>query len=162
MKKLFMRIAYAAAVITLAAACIAAIHPEFFGIETGAKETAPVSAAAAEDPIMQFRQEREQLRSLQLSELDDMINSEKTSPEIARMAQEEKLNIIRRCEIEETIGGILRAQGFHGAAACAEDDCVSVIIYSDAPDAAQVAAITELVVAQSGVETGNIKIIPIN
>ena len=163
MKNILMRIAYAAAAIALSVGCIAALRPDLFGLKDNTPhEEATAAAAPVTDPIAQFRQEREQLRSLQLSELDDMINSESTSPEMARMAEEEKLDVLRRYEIEETIAGILRAQGFVGAATCAEDDCVSVLIYADEPTQAQVAAITELVVAHTGVDAANIKIIPIN
>ena len=161
MKFTVLRVTYAIVAVGLAVCCLAAIRPEVFGISRQ-EEPAPAMAVSASDPITQFRQEREQLRSLQLSQLDEMIHSPDTSEDMAHMAEEEKLAILRRYEVEETISGILRAQGFAGAAACAEGECVSVLIYGSEPNQAQVAAITELVVSQAGVSAGNIKIIPIN
>jgi len=99
---------------------------------------------------------------MQLAELDDMLNSPSTSAEMLKMAEDEKLAVLKRTEIEETVGSILRAIGFEGAAACFESGCVTVMIYADEPTVEEVARITELILDSVDVSAGDIKIIPIN
>ena len=160
MRVILLRISYAVVAIAMVVCSLAAVRPDLFGIT---KETAVQSTAIVpSDPLAEFEQEREQMRSMQLSQLDDMINSENTSPDTAKLAEEEKLAILNRYETEQTISGILRIMGYNGAVACAENDGVTILIKGDQPGESQIAAITETILAQTDVQAGNIKIIPIN
>lgn len=162
MKAILLKGLYAAMIIVISVACVAVIRPDLFRGELARKSPEAETVAAVYDPITQFRMERDQLRSMQISELDDMINSENTTEDMRKMAEEEKLSIIRRMEIEETIGSILSAEGFQGAAACADGDMITILIYSAAPTQAEIASITEQTLAISEISAENIKIIPIN
>lgn len=162
MKAILMKGLYAGMVIVISVACVAVIRPDLFRGELARPAPEAETVTAVYDPITQFRMERDQLRSMQLSELDDMINSENTTDDMRKMAEEEKLAIIRRMEIEETIGSILSAEGFQGAAACSDGGMITILIYSDAPTQSEIASITEQTLAISEISPENIKIIPIN
>lgn len=126
-------------------------------------EAQPVLAAAEKsDALAEFALEREQLRSMQLAGLDELINSEKSSPSIIESAQQEKLEIMRRLETEQTVSGILRARGFSDAVAAASGGHVTVMVRAAQAGESDIPRIMELVVSETGLNAGNIKIIPIN
>ena len=116
----------------------------------------------AKDALKEFILEHEQLRSLQLYELDEIINSEKSSEEMIAAAQKEKMEIVRRLETESTISGILQARGYNDAAVAAGDDYVNIMVRALQAEARDIARILELVISQTDVSADNIKIIPVN
>lgn len=122
--------------------------------------------AAAEadtgDELSRFILEHEQLRSMQIAGLDEIINSGSASQELIDSAQKEKMEIVRRMEVEQTVAGILRARGYKDAAVAADGECVNVMIRAIQAGETDVARITELILSQSDVKAGDIKIIPIN
>ena len=159
---MLLRVMFAGIIIIISVSCIYVLRPDLFRGETARKTENTFAVAAPSDPILQFRTERQQLRSLQITELDEMINSDSVSPEVKRLAEEEKLSVLKRAETEESIGGVLRARGFKGAAVCSEDDLLTVMIYSLQPTESEISVIMDTI--SSITETGpeNIKIIPIN
>jgi len=112
--------------------------------------------------LRRFILEHEQLRSMQLSGLDDIINSERSSQEMIDLAQKEKMEILRRLETEGTIAGILHARGYTDAAVTANDECVNIMVRALQAQAQDTARILELVISQTDVDAENIKIIPVN
>lgn len=161
MKRILLRISYAVCALGLAFCCLAALKPELF--QTKEVETKPATAAAdSGDALSQFILEHEQLRSMQIASLDGIINSENSSQALIDSAQREKIEIVRRMELEQTVAGILRARGYNDAAVAAGDEYVSVMIRALKADELDVARITELVLSQSGLDAEDIKIIPIN
>ena len=162
MKAILLRAMFAGIIIIVSVACVFVIRPDLFRGETARIIEEAVPASESIDPIAQFRAERQQLRSLQLSELDKMINSESASEETRKLAEEEKFSILSRTETEETIGSILRARGFEGAAACSEDSLITVMIYSAQPTEAEIAVIMDAIASQTKINPQDIKIIPIN
>ena len=161
MKRILLRLSYVVCALGLAFCCLAALKPELFQKET--VEAQPAAAVAdSGDALSQFILEREQLRSMQIASLDEIINSDKSSQELIDSAQKEKIEIVRRMEVEQTVAGILRARGYTDAAVAAGDEYVSVMIRALQADDVDVARITELVLSQSDLEAEDIKIIPIN
>lgn len=152
--------------VCIIAACAMLAVPYFF---SGEKESISVNAAAAEDSaksakdrLREFIQEHEQMRSLQLQNLDEMINSEKSSAKIIENAQLQKMEILRRLETESTIAGILEARGYTDAAVYAGEEYINIMIRSMQAQAQDISRILELVITQTDIAADNIKIIPIN
>lgn len=160
MKRILLRISYAVCALGLAFCCLAALKPELFQKKVEAQPA--VAAKDTGDALSQFILEHEQLRSMQILSLDEIINSEKSSQELIDSAQREKIEIVRRMELEQTVAGILRARGYADAAVAAGDEYVSVMIRAMQADETDVARITELVISQSDLKADDIKIIPIN
>jgi len=161
MKRNLLRIVYAVIVVGLAVCCVAAVRPDLFGIGDGS-EVAATDETEAVDALSAFVLEREQLRSMQVSQLDDIINAPASSQELIDSAQSQKLEIVRRMEIEQTIAGILKARGYADAAVAASADNVSVMIKADALTEADTAVILDLVLSETDVDAADVKIIPIN
>lgn len=118
--------------------------------------------APEEDPLEQFRLEREQLRAMQLAQLNDIIYGEKTDEETRAMAQRQLLELTDWMEKEVTIEGVLRSRGFEDALATVHTDSVNVLVRCEAMTQQQTAVILDLVLAETGVSGGNVKLIPIN
>jgi len=152
--------------LAFAAVCAFAVAPSVYRMraEPEDAETQPVYASAEESmsELEKFILEHEQLRSMQLSELDEIVNSEDTPEEIAESALRQKLELIKLLETESTIAGILQARGYRDAAVTADAERVNILIDSLQAGEKDIARITELVISHTDVDAGNIKIIPIN
>ncbi|MGI6239570.1 MAG: SpoIIIAH-like family protein [Christensenellales bacterium] len=161
---MWLRISYVVIVLGLAVCCVAALRPDLFGIGQNKGELADAEQVQAEavDALVSFSVEREQLRSMQLAQLDEMIHSGEGASETIDAAQRMRLELLRRQEIEQTIAGILRARGYTDAAAAASEEAVTIMIRADSLTAEMSAVILELVLSEADVAPGDIKIIPIN
>ena len=158
MKRKLHRWAYAAAGITIMIAAMVIFAPS----DVPDDMSTPVSAQIEKDPLAQFILEQEQLRSMQLMQLDEIINSDKTTQELIDRAQAQKLDIVARMETETTISGILRARGYRDAAAAYSGEFITIMVRADQAEKTDIARITELVTGQTDLKAENIKIIPIN
>ena len=161
MKRKLQRWAYAAVGLVIMITAMAVFAPREEKNADTAEEVA-VAAYVEPDALVQFCTEQEQLRSMQLSQLDDIINSEKSSQELIDRAQAEKIDITERMEQEQLVAGILRARGYTNAAAVVGDDHITIMVRAGQLGETDAARITELVLSQSGIAAENIKIIPIN
>lgn len=121
-----------------------------------------VTAQAEVDPIDAFRTEREQLRQMQTAQIDELIHSENADSEVIRMAQTRLLERLDDQEKETTIEGVLRARGFKDAIATVHSDSVNILVRAKSLSRQETAVILELVVRETGISGGNVKIIPIN
>lgn len=129
------------------------------------KKTANVQTVAAQaevDPIDAFRTEREQLRQMQAAQIDELIHSENADSEVIRMAQTRLLERLDDQEKETTIEGVLRARGFKDAIATVHRDSVNILVRAKSLSRQETAVILELVMRETGISGGNVKIIPIN
>lgn len=161
MKRSILRIAYAVIVVGLAVCCVAAVRPDLFGLRTE-DQSAASEPHEAVDALSDFVLEREQLRSMQLGQLDDIINGPNTTKELVEAAQARKLEIVRRMEIEQTISGILKMQGYEGAAVAASEDAVRVMIRKNEITEADAAIVLELALSEADVAAADVRIIPVN
>lgn len=161
MKRNFLRVTYVVIVVGLAVCCVAAVRPDLFGIRENDK-VAVADGADSVDALSAFVLEREQLRSMQLTQLDDIINASTSSGEVVGAAQERKLEIVKRMEIEQTVSGILKARGYEDVAVAASEDAVSVMIRKDEITDADTAVVLELVLSETDVEAADVRIIPVN
>lgn len=131
-----------------------------------ANRARPAMAQALEheesDPLLAFRTQREQLRSRQRAELNEIIHDADTDGQTLRAAREQLLRSLESEETESRLEGLLRARGFDDAVVDAPGGAVNVLLRAEGLNQRQIAMILELVLRETGVTGGNVKIIPVN
>jgi stage III sporulation protein AH len=124
-------------------------------------ESAPAYSRLQSDPMASFRLEREQLRARQEAQLNDIIHDEGADGEIRAQARRALLDMLANARSENAIEGILRSRGFEDALASVSASAANVLIRTEALNHAQSAVILDLVMRQTGLTGGNVKIIPV-
>lgn len=125
--------------------------------------TAPAPAVGpTADSMEAFRTERQQLRQMQLSQLNEIVYAENSSDEIVTRARARQMELMEWAEQEQTLEGVLSARGFEDVLATVHGDSVNVLVRTDALTREQTAVILELVMRETGVSGGSVKIIPVN
>lgn len=127
----------------------------------------PVSTVETEDPpvadpIEQFRTERQQLRQMQIEQLNEIVYGGSADAELSAMAQQRQMELMEWSEQELTLEGVLRLREFEDVLVTVHTDSVNVMVRTDALTREQTAVILELVMRETGISGGNVKIIPIN
>ena len=123
---------------------------------------APVNAAVQEDAVAAFRTEREQLRAMQKAQLNEIVHGDGSEPEIAALAQRQLMELCSREEHELTLEGLLTLRGFDDPVVTVQSDSVNVLLRADLVTQQECSVILDLVCRETGVQSGNVKIIPIN
>ena len=123
---------------------------------------APSTAMEETDPLEDFRTEREQLRSMQTAQLNDIIHDGETDSQTRALAQRTLIDLMAWSEQETTIEGVLRARGYADCVATIHEDTANVLVRAEALTRQETAVILELVLRETDVDSGNVKIIPIN
>lgn len=147
------------AALALGAAC------GYLGGVRAAQEAVTASAPTVgptADSMEAFRTERQQLRQMQLSQLNEIVYAENSSDEIVTRARARQMELMEWAEQEQTLEGVLSARGFEDVLATVHGDSVNVLVRTDALTREQTAVILELVMRETGVSGGNVKIIPVN
>lgn len=138
----------------------------YAGLEKMQKNQAAVSIAAQNqaemDPVTRFRTLREQLRAMEKAQLNQVAYSGETDAELAAMAQRQLLELMQREEQEVTLEGVLAMRGYAEPVVTVHQDSVNVLLCQEVITQQESAAILELVCRETGVQSGNVKIIPIN
>ena len=133
--------------------------------ERGAGRVVALPAAAPAqadmDPVERFRTEREQLRAEQVAQLNELAHDETANAEIVAAAQRQLMDLMWRREAECTLEGLLSSRGFEGALVSVQPGAVNVLVRTEALTRQQAAVIMDLVMRETGVSGGNVKIIPI-
>ena len=119
------------------------------------------ASVEARDPLDQFRLEREQLRAREAAQLNEIIYNEKSEADVVRMAQEQLLDLMNRADQEMTLEGLLRGRGFEDALVSVSGRSANVLIRKETVTRQESAVILELVMRETGLTGGNVKIIPI-
>lgn len=114
------------------------------------------------DPIFEFRKEREQLRMLQKSQLNDIIHDPETDQEIIDLAQRRLLGMMEAEKQETILEGILQMRGFEEAVAIMNGESANILLKKEVLTPQETAVILDLVLRETGIKSGNVKIIPIN
>lgn len=123
----------------------------------------PVSAAVPEvDAVTAFRTEREQLRAMQKAQLSEIVHGDGTDAEIASLAQRQLIELCSREEHELTLEGLLALRGFDDPVVTVQSDSVNVLLRREIVTQQECSVILDLVCRETGVQSGNVKIIPIN
>ncbi len=118
----------------------------------------PVEAV---DPLDQFRLEREQLRAREQAQLNDIVYSEKSDAQTVARAQERLMSLYSRAEQETALEGILQGRGFEGALVSVGERSANVLVRAQSVTQRESAVILELVMRETGLTGGNVKIIPV-
>ena len=123
----------------------------------------PTAAAVLEavDPLDQFRLEREQLTARQEAQLNDIIYNDKSEAETVNRAQAQLLDLLDRREQEVILEGILQSRGFDGALVSVGERSANVLLRRETVTSRESAVILDLVMRQTGLTGGNVKIIPV-
>ena len=122
---------------------------------------APASTQAARDPMDRFRLEREQLRARQEAQLNDIIYAEVSDAENIAQAQRSLMALMANAQAEATIEGILQARGYEDALVSVSANSANVMLKREALTQRESAVILELVMRETGLTGGNVKIIPV-
>ena len=123
-------------------------------------EETETSAGTTASFFETFRTERETSRSQEIAYLDAIISNTETDADTLKEAQEQKLSISKAMEMEVTIEGLLKAKGFEDAVVTIHTGSINVVIAKEELSDAEVAQILDVVKAESGEKSENIKIIP--
>lgn len=115
-----------------------------------------------ESPLEEYRTERQQLRQMQKSQLNDIIYGMDSDQEIIEMAQKELLEILKMEEYELLLEGMLRMKGFEDAIITIHGNSVNAILQKETLTQQETIVILELIMRETGVNSENVKIIPIN
>ena len=129
-------------------------------IDASAAYTAAVETDA--DPVSRFRTIRQQLRAMQKAQLNDIAHGADADTELASMAQRQLLQLCEREEDEMILEGVLAMRGWENAVVTVHEDSVNVILQTDMVTQQETSVILELVCRETGVQGGNVKIIPVN
>lgn len=129
---------------------------------TSAGESTPIVENNKYETIENFRRERQQLRQMQLSQLNELIHSDDAESEIVSLARRRQIEIMDWSEKEQTLESVLALRDFQDVLVTVHTDSVNVMVKSESVSHEQAAVILELVTRETGISGGNVKIIPIN
>lgn len=124
--------------------------------ETMSENTADTAPAA--DYFETFRQDREEVRKLEIEYLDEVIAASATDQETLADAQKQKLVLVENMEKEFTIESMIKAKGFEDAAVTFHAGTVNVVVKCDELNDGQVAQILDIVKKETGEPAKNIKV----
>ena len=146
------------------ALCMAAVV--YSGVRQMRANIAATAAATVEQEPMsaaeRFRTLREQLRAMEKAQLNDVAHDAQADQELRNMAQQQLIALCDREEHELTLEGVLAMRGFADPVVTVHADSVNVLIRAEVITQQESAAIMELVCRETGAQSGNVKIIPIN
>lgn len=106
-----------------------------------------------------FRKDREEVRTLEMEYLDEVIAASASDQETLADAQQQKLALVENMEKEFAIESMVKAKGFEDAAVTFHSGTVNVVVKSTELSDSQVAQILDIVQGQTGESAENIKVI---
>lgn len=118
-------------------------------------------AAQEEDALAAFRTEREQLRAMQKAQLNEIVHDDASEAEIAALAQRRLMELCSREEHERMLEGLLTLRGFDDPVVTVQSESVNVLLRKEVVTQQECSVILDLVCRETGVLSGNVKIIPI-
>ena len=110
------------------------------------------------DYFATFRDDREQVRKLEMEYLDEVIAASASDDETLADAQGQKLTLVENMEKEFTVESLIKAKGFEDAAVTFHAGTVNVVVKADELSDKQVAQILEITKKETGEPAENIKV----
>ncbi len=110
------------------------------------------------DYFTTFRDDREQVRKLEMEYLDEVIAASSNDDETLSDAQGQKLTLVENMEKEFIIESLIKAKGFEDAAVTFHAGTVNVVVKADELSEKQVAQILEITKKETGEPAENIKV----
>lgn len=121
-----------------------------------------VSTEEKTNAIDEFRTVRQQLRAVEKAQLNDIVHDADSDAELVAMAQRQLLRLCEREEQEMTLEGILALRGWENAIVTIGEDNINVLLSTELITQQENSIILEQICRETGVTSGNVKIIPIN
>ena len=115
-------------------------------------------AVVSSDYFETFRQDREEVRKLEMEYIDEVIAASASDQETLADAQKQKLALVENMEKEFAIESMIKAKGFEDAAVTFHAGTVNVVVKSSELEESQVAQILDIVQGQTGEPAKNIKV----
>lgn len=133
------------------------------GLRSGREDAPrPVATQPPGQSLSAFAADRTGLRREELEQLQAVLDDAASSDSLRQSAQERMMDIRKWMELEATIEEVLNARGYEPSVVTVHADSVNVVVRSAQLNAQEAQVILELVVRETGVSGGNVKIIPIN
>ncbi|MBR5292833.1 MAG: SpoIIIAH-like family protein [Clostridia bacterium] len=128
-------------------------------VTTENSEASVTEDAPPADYFETFRQDREEVRQLEMEYLDEVIAASRSDQETLADAQKQKMTLVENMEKEFAIESMIKAKGFEDAAVTFHSGTVNVVVKSEELEESSVAQILDIVQAQTGEPARNIKVI---
>lgn len=129
---------------------------------SGKEENAVSQTESGLDVISAFLSEREQVRNLEILQLNAVAADEGAEEEIRAQARSQLLALADFMEKETVIEGVLRMRGFDGAVATVHPESVNIVVRMPSVSAQDSAAILELVMRETGQTGSHVKIMTVD
>lgn len=126
-------------------------------VSTLAENEDAVTASAAANFFVSFRNDRETTREQEIAYLDAVITQGADADTLAD-AQQQKLAIVDSMEKELTIESLIKAKGFHDAAVTLHKGSINVILEAETLSDEQVAQVLDIIIRETGESADNVKI----
>ena len=147
------------------ALCFSLAQPNWNRAQMPAAQVAAPSLAAQpqarEDALDRFRQEREQVREMEINQLRAVAADEAAGEEIRAQANRQLLQLTAFMEQEVTLEGLLRAQGFADVLCTVHADSVNVLVRQMSVTRSESALILDTAMRETGQAGGSVKVIPV-
>lgn len=114
--------------------------------------------AEQRDAIEAFLTERDEVRKMEILQLNAIAEDESAETEVRMQARRQLLALTDSMEKESTIEGILRIKGFSDPVVAVHANSVNVIVRASSLSQSQSAQILELAMRETGQTGGNVKI----
>lgn len=114
---------------------------------------------AKKDFFIDYKLERDRLRSQEADYLRELINNSNASQQAKDKAQADLLQLSQKVEKEMIVENLIKAKGFEDAVIFLSNDFANIVVKSDALKPKEVAQITDIVTKTTGVPVDKITII---
>lgn len=125
------------------------------------KDALPTSAKVTEDSFKKAEKDREEAYAQAKDMVEDVLKSENLTEEDKAGALKKIEQLAERIEKESNIETLLKTKGFEKTVAVIGDNNVSVVVESEGLTTAQTLQIQDIIIAETNVPLGNIKIIAV-
>ena len=132
------------------------------GMKENIEAAANMPADEKIDRADAFKTVRQQLRAMEKAQLNDVAHGEDSAGEVAQMARRQLVELCEREEQEMTLEGVLSLRGYENPVVTVHANSVNVLLQTQTVSRQESSTILELVCRETGVQSGNVKIIPIN
>lgn len=122
----------------------------------------PEQTRSPQAEIAVFASDRNALREEEITQLQEIAADPAAAAEMRASAQQRIMQLREWMEKEATVEAVLSARGYETPVVTVHSDSVNVVLQGGALTKAQADVILELVIRETGVTGGNVKIIPIN
>jgi len=111
------------------------------------------------DFFVEYRLERDRLRSQEADYLREIINNPNASQESKDKAQKDLIALAEKVEKEMNVENLIKAKGFEDAVIILSGDSANVIVRSEGLSTKEVAQITDIVTRTTGLSMDKITIV---